>query len=89
MRKQRKHPDGLPPSYTFRRWLRLHLRDDGALGVAARHVEATASFPGGLQVTRRQIQSWAAEVDADDEDVDVLLGALDAYLKLIKKSGAS
>lgn len=81
----KKHHDGIRPTLTFRRWLRVHLRDDDALGAAARRVEVSASFPGGLQVTRRQVQSWAAEVDADDEDVAVLLGALDAYLKLIKK----
>lgn len=84
----RKHHDGVAPAVTFRRWLRLHLRDHDALGAAARRVEATASFPGGSTVTRKKVQSWAAEVDADDEDVAVLLGALDAYLKLIKKSGA-
>lgn len=84
----KRHHDGVAPAVTFRRWIRLHLRDDDALGAAARRVEMAASFPGGSTVTRKKIQTWAADVDADAEDVAVLLGALDAYLKLIKKSGA-
>lgn len=85
----RKHRDGIRPSLTFRKWIRLHLRDDDALGAAARRVEASAIFPGGSTVTRQRIRTWASDVDADAEDVSALLAALDTYQQLIKKSGTS